>query len=236
MLKSFVEKIESLVKADTIKIVKDEHGREYFTKDVYANKPSKPNSLNIHTLDGLVDLAKAEDLCCSAIICTPTKVSLVSSIEKKWQARTYYAEATAHQNTFPFRQHLEIEDFIIQVQCHFVNTTEKQKLINFVSSITSNDVMTSDDNGISQEVVTKNNIGRKEKTEMNPIITLRPDRTFAEIEQPEDLFLLRMHNNGNSLPTVSLRQAGGYAWEIEAINAIHEYLTERMPKHIPVIR
>ena len=98
--------------------------------------------------------------------------------------------------------------------------------------------MTAEDDGIAQKVTRKRGIdNRIESVKLEPIVKLSPYRTFREIEQPEDRFLLRITaGEPGKLPTVALHEAGGSAWKITAINSIYEYLTDKLNPQHKVIR
>ena len=57
---------------------------------------------------------------------------------------------------------------------------------------------------------------------MQPIVKLKPIRTYEEIEQVESKFLFRVNKNG----TVCLREADGGQWKYEVQKRIVAYLEE----------
>lgn len=60
----------------------------------------------------------------------------------------------------------------------------------------------------------------------NPV-TLKPFRTFHEIEQPEIAFVFRM-KNGQSGVSCALFEADGGAWKFNAVHSIAEYLKKEL--------
>jgi len=62
----------------------------------------------------------------------------------------------------------------------------------------------------------------------NPV-TLRPYRTFSEVEQPASQFVFRMKTGGSS-PSCALFNADGGAWALEAIENIKRWLSDRLPE------
>jgi hypothetical protein len=63
--------------------------------------------------------------------------------------------------------------------------------------------------------------------EMRPVkgrVKLAPFRTFRELKQPESEFVFRVHPGG----TCSLNEADGGAWKIAAVNAIADWLANRL--------
>ncbi len=68
----------------------------------------------------------------------------------------------------------------------------------------------------------------KDNESAKSIVSLRPFRTFREIEQPESEFLFRMQSSGNGVPPMcALFEADGGAWRMEAIARIKTFLKEK---------
>jgi hypothetical protein len=242
MIKEAIDRVLALA-PKTVELIRDEFGREMIVTpnggvSVQKNQRSQPETLALNTLFGICDFIRIEGHKCSVHIEGPRHVRVITRFDDKWKIRDILAAAKISDNSFPFGRELDIESFIIAVQCHFVDTPEKKEVIDFVSSIFSSEVQTAEDDGIAQNVVMESKVGRrKEKVKMDPIVKLRPWRTFREIEQPEDTFLIRAHRQeGASLPFISLRSAGGDLWEYEAIKSINEFLRENLSEGVEVIR
>lgn len=69
-----------------------------------------------------------------------------------------------------------------------------------------------------------NRIESKEKQALKPRVTLRPYRTFLEVEQPESEFLLRLREGGK----IGLFEADGGMWKQQAKKNIAEYFQEEL--------
>lgn len=65
----------------------------------------------------------------------------------------------------------------------------------------------------------------------NPV-TLRPYRTFLEVEQPESKFIFRIREGSDGQPMFKLVEADGGLWKYEAVDAIKKYLTENLPEEL----
>ena len=59
----------------------------------------------------------------------------------------------------------------------------------------------------------------------NPV-TLRPFRTFVEVEQPESSFVFRMRQGDGRGVECAVYEADGGAWKNEAMESVKEYLKE----------
>lgn len=234
---TFVKEIAKHITENKVERIQDHLGREYFTSAVHLVKGPTPEPIEVSSLNGLVDIIESECLECSVFVESPSRVVLKSALDSITRQRECYAVAKARGNNFPFGREMEIDDFIMKLQCNFVDSTAKTELIKLVSSITSSDIITAEDDGLSQSVITKSEISHKKvKKTVEPNITLKPYRTFREIDQPGDRFLTRTHKNGSSLPLVSLRSSGGNLWENDAVESIHEYLSSRLDEKITIIR
>ena len=93
-----------------------------------------------------------------------------------------------------------------------------------LGSITEQNSAEVSDDGFSQNVVVRKGIALKDNRTINPIVKLKPYRTFAEIDQPESEFLLRLSDGAN----VALYEADGGAWKLEARKRIADYLREAL--------
>jgi hypothetical protein len=218
MIVEAIDRILSLARPETIKV----DGIEYSTKGLSPIKPALAQPILVHTLTGVLDWIKAESPFEPLIhVCTEKLVRCMSKLSDSWRERELYIEAVPFDIDFyPFKRPISIENAIIDIQSKFEDSPEKTRVINFLSSIRGQQVITADDDGIAQQVTTSNRIGRLENTKMNPIIELAPFRTFNEIEQPVSKFLLRLQPVEKSLPTVTLFETDGGAWRGQAIHRI----------------
>lgn len=62
----------------------------------------------------------------------------------------------------------------------------------------------------------------------NPV-SLIPYRTFKEVDQPASKFVFRMRDGAHG-PEMALFDADGGAWEVAAMQALHEYLSGEISK------
>lgn len=227
MIKEAIEKIMDLTPDKIVEI----HGRPYWSKTGLPVKEPKGEQLPCQcSLSSLVsalqDIGDQSMISKTfrMIVAGPKLVSLVSRVDEFWGERLTVISAKYENNGFVFGRYHDLEEFIIGVQCQFVDTPEKADLLSYVSSITGEEVINNTDDGISQTVSAK--VGfRKETKTRNPIVLLRPYRTFSEIEQPLTSFLLRVQK-GNLGPQVALFEADGGQWKEQACKNIASWLRE----------
>lgn len=84
--------------------------------------------------------------------------------------------------------------------------------------------MTTTDNGVTQTVEARKGVALMGNVQIKPRVTLRPFRTFLEIEQPESEFILRLDDDGE----INLIGADGGAWKLEAVRNIAAYFETQL--------
>jgi hypothetical protein len=243
MIKSAIEKILSLA-PDTI--IDGEGGRKYWAVSRQGLCPPRMTSLcEVKSLDAFMSIFDSRDILGTTseddiqiVVSDERNVSLVSYADGIWRKRDEYITARYCGESFPFGQYLEIEEAIIKMMCLFVDSERKSLLIAHLSSICSEEIVTSLDDGISQAVTVEKRTGRKDRATIDPIIELAPYRTFTEVEQPTSHFLLRMKNVNKDRPFVALFEADGGAWRVGACRNVAQYLRNKLENrklNIPVI-
>lgn len=83
------------------------------------------------------------------------------------------------------------------------------------------------DDGMSQETVTRKGVRSEATTISNPHL-LKPFRTFAEVDQPESAFIVRLQKSGENAIRAAILEADGGAWRNTARLAIKAWLEEAL--------
>jgi len=84
------------------------------------------------------------------------------------------------------------------------------------------------DNGYTQVVTAKTGIARVGNVEVPNPVTLRPYRTFLEVEnQPAGLFVFRMRRSENRIEC-AIFEADAGLWKLEAIKEIRKWLASHI--------
>ncbi len=97
-----------------------------------------------------------------------------------------------------------------------------QDLLKFVSNISQDSSVIQGDNGVSQQITARKGISLSYNAKMPNPVTLRPYRTFPEVEQPASSFVFRAQGDGNGV-ALALFEADGKAWKHQAIVSIRDY-------------
>ena len=233
MIKEAIDRIISLADGG---ILETSDGRKLWSKTGSPiEEPSVKPVATVKTLSALLGVFDGPELSnmnkdfLQVIIDDEHRVSVKSSVDKIWKKRDTFIQAVYDSIEFPFGRQLDQEGFVIASQCLFSDGADKKSVIDFVSSIASEEVMQSEDNGVAQSVVTKTAAhGRKESTRVGPIVTLKPFRTFPDVDQPESQFLLRFTQRKGALPLIALHEADGGKWRIQATKNIAEFLRAQL--------
>jgi len=203
------------------------------TKLLKVSDDRCPEPITLKTLKGLcdyigtnVDGLKTEHLL--IIVHSPDSVSLCQGIDPTNQKRFNFVNVRLDKSgkDFPYGQFIDSEAFIIKLQSMFQEDGDIKELRAFLSKLAVNETIQTNDDGISQDVVVKKGMSGalKESQTAPAIVNLTPNRTFAEVVQPQSKFLFRMKATDNKLPLCALFEADGGAWQNVAMKNIEYWL------------
>lgn len=207
-------------------------------KPVVLDNEYEPDVLVLHTLDGLLDYAQSlfiVDQHCAAEnarfhIFDYNRVDLIGPLQhRNKNTRFRYATADLLQSMFPFGSWLTQEQMIIELMTKFVPDEATHRLIGKVAVITEVSERVTEDDKASQIVKLRQGLRLQGEGPMENPITLRPWRTFREIEQPASEFIIRLKNDRRDGGVkLAIVEADGAAWKLQAIESIREYMQGRM--------
>lgn len=214
-------------------VVVEAEGRELSTIPLHnvprEDRPDEPKTLVLHSLDGLADyvtenrdeLVAAE---CMVHVASPTSVRVVSRLQPRG-VRFTFAEARAKDLTDGFlNRSNSIEDFIVGLLSRFEDEGQRADILKIVGNVTERAELQVEDDGVSQSVTTRQ--GLKERSPIPNPVSLAPFRTFREVDQVVSPFIFRMKTGAGDIPSASLHEADGGAWELDAVQSIEEYLRD----------
>lgn len=243
MIKAAIEKIEQMARPQTF----------FFGDEIYCDKKlhriekeMSAEPLKISTLNGLVEYLKKckgdlkeEDPSNYFIrIDSPTVVEVVSMLNRDRERETL-VRCTAEIPRIPFEHFIDNEQMVITVQSMFVDEptkTDKALILKFAGTATNGSVKEYNDDGVTQKATVRQGVASKVEAIVPSPCTLRPFRTFTEIEQPESQFIFRMKEGREGNITSALIEADGGAWKNKARASIKQYLEENLEGlMIPII-
>ena len=108
-----------------------------------------------------------------------------------------------------------------------VKATDRGRVLKYASNVTTTVEANTEDDGVTQAVTVRKGIAGKGVDVLPNPVTLRPYRTFTEVEQPASRFVFRCKDNNGV--TFALVEADGGAWRGEAIRNIKAFMESRVP-------
>lgn len=245
MLSDFVEKLVEMSN-DYCEL----DGRQFSTRKLYPICPAQPDSLRVHTLEGIVEyyeppLEKADDTDddderrreypapAFAHVEDYRTVHLVSAQYGAEKQRDRFVTAQAYEIKHRFGENLSLEAFIVWLQSCFVQDENAKAVLRVVGNIEQSATAEYVDDGVTQRVTARAGVTRREIVDLPNPVELRPYRTFPDIEQPASRFILRITpGKDGEEPRCALHEADGGAWRNQAVRNIKLYLNDN---EVPVI-
>lgn len=208
----------------------------------------KLDKMNFFTLTSLVDYLKSQvDVPNDFVkhifinITSPEHISVYSEANKdNHYARTAIADVSAMLPVVKIGQWVNQTEFCIMMRANFIDNgftetanglfedTNRDALISVASNIVSGTIAEYEDTGISQKATLKTGIQEAEDKLLPEKVVLRPYRTFLEVEQPKSEFIFRAQDSKYDGVQLSLHEADGGKWKMEAMAAVKDYLEEAL--------
>lgn len=232
MLKEFLDRLLELNRPETVIV----EGRTYSPLGLKMMTDPSPTPLAFQSLKGLTDYIAAgideievgaKKAQAMVIVEDERTVNLVSNLNGLTMQRNIFARAEGEPCRFKFDSWHSQEQLVVALQALFVQTPERDALLRVVSSITDEAVGTSDDDGVTQQVSVRAGVMLKNRSDLPNPVTLRPYRTFREVEQPASSFVLRVRKDHEGI-RLALFEADGGAWKIEARENVAAWLREKL--------
>ena len=217
MLKEFLEKIEEMALAS---MWIEHEGRQFTGCNLTPIREAEPVFLGVHTLAGVLEYAGDDPAESGWFVHVPDfqTARLVGPLHGPEKQRDCYVAATAYPIRHKFDQHMPLESFVTYLQSCFVQDETTEKILRLAGNIVQGSEAEYVDDGVT----------RREIVEVPNPVTLRPFRTFPDIEQPASLFVLRVkQGKEGEQPTCALFEADGGAWCNQAVESIKEYFRNK---------
>lgn len=218
MIKAAIEKILSLAPPNII----DDGSRKYSDKPLNQIKPPHASKLTFRTLKGFAEVIRKErenfpDL---TVAVGENFAYAFTDFDISDMERNFPYRAEADIPEIRFGQYMSYESMMIALKSKFVPTDELDELVKLLGTITEENRTAISDDGFTQSVNVRQGIALVGNKAVNPIVKLKPFRTFVEVDQPESEFLVRLRQGGE----VALFEADGGAWKLQARSNIAEHL------------
>jgi hypothetical protein len=223
------EAIQYIVKLGTSE-TKEINGQQFSTQQLHVINQPTASDFTVRSLSGIVDYVKSNfdgENKLTIHIKSPIHVDCFGPLNLD-KRRDHYIEAEAKLPQFPFGRFLDAESFNIAIQSMFQKNDDKDIVLRIVGNIKEENVKSYGDDGVSQSVTAKTGVASYESVLVPNPVTLKPYRTFVEVDQPQSDFVFRMQKG----PTCALFEADGGAWELEAMDNIEGYFRSVLDREI----
>lgn len=229
------EALEWLVSLSAHETVVDQYGKKLIITDksIHAPELDYPNQLLFSSLRGMVEYLKNS----TDNIDVEKFMIHVASIEHVYcfsrldsqKRREEIAIAQPIVNKTSPLSWMGFEEAKIKLATYFDKTDDRDNIIDIMSSIVDETIQTIEDDGLSQEVNIRKGITTKTKKVVPKYIKLAPFRTFSEIKQPENDYLVRLKKDEKDKEIkIGLFEVENNRWKIDAIEVIKTYMRSHM--------
>ena len=224
--------IVGLKKAEVIEI----NGENYTDRDVErVDMQLRAEPIAMCTLTSLLDYLKAGiDKAAEKMlvqVTSPTSVRVISMLDMD-RKRECLVEVNASVPDFSYGRYMDQESFIISLQAKFLPGEDRELLLKFAGTVKDESIAEYGDNGVTQKATIKTGISTVGDAIVPNPVTLRPFRTFLEVDQPESSFVFRMRQGNGRGIECAVYEADGGAWKNKAMESVKEYLKEGL-KDLP---
>ncbi|MCI9596655.1 MAG: hypothetical protein HFE75_05025 [Firmicutes bacterium] len=229
MIKEALQYIVGLNKPELVEV----GGETYSDKNLHrVNHNPKAVELRLKTLTSLIDYIEsgADEMADKMILHveSPELVWLTSKLDEDRDRETLI-QAVAEIPGFDFGRFIPHEEFCVALRSRFIETEDQKLLLKFAGTVEAGTVAQYSDDGVTQKATVKTGIASKGDAVVPGLVTLKPYRTFINLEQPESQFLFRMRDGRDGVEC-ALFEADGGAWRDEARASVHGYLEGAIAK------
>lgn len=187
-----------------------------------------PEPIHVSSLSSIFDFIsdtsdakKAKELIVKIV--NPTEVYLQGTLDEYGRRRTFM-RARPVMDSFVFENWYDREEMNIALQSRFVANDDQKALLKFIGNYKESTEQSATDDGVTQVASVRTGAASVNNVKVPNPVTLKPYRTFTEVDQPESEFIFRMHEGMRS----ALFEADGGAWRNEAINSIKDYFISKL--------
>ncbi len=232
------------LKTEALLMRVDHEGRTYLNTTLQPLKDPGPRQINMATLESMVDYInfnpdKHELDTLFIHVVSPYMVHLMRQMSGAWNQGPIVADVKYESPTVRFfNKYSDHDQFVVALQTLFQHTENRQELAKIIGNVTDQEINTVEDDGVSQQVTTRKGIAQVVAAVAPNPVTLKPLRTFPEIEQPTSPFIFRLRPGQEFLPQCALYECDNGMWKLDAIKSLRKYFIEAFTSlsiKVPVI-
>ena len=192
-----------------------------------------PDTLPLHSLDALVKLVRTE----ASKAENPLYITIPDHLtvrcfgqphpDARFFRQVYYEAKATDVPGWGEKVQLGFEEAQIAMRTRFQETADTIYALKLLSDICCGAKVIYNDNGIATTVTTQKGVALQSNEQIRPIITLKPYRTFQEVEHPESIFLIRVNERG-----ITFTEADGGMWKLKARQTVKVFLEEQLAEEV----
>jgi len=193
-----------------------------------------PDTLPLNSLDALVKMVKTEAkrFTESPLYITIPSHKQVQCFTQPEPTERYFRQFFYEVNAtdvpgWDAKAQLGFEEAQIALRTRFQETSDTIYAMKLLSDISCGAKVVYNDNGIATTVTTQKGVALQTNAQIKPLVSLKPYRTFQEVEQPESIFLIRINDRG-----ISFTEADGGMWKLKARETIKAFLEDKLSQEI----
>ncbi len=165
-----------------------------------------------------------------AVVDSITHVTLYGILDELERSRECYALAIAGiAAEYPSGKWLEQDTAVRLIQQFFRESEDRAALLGLVGNLTAGQSRTLTDDGITQQATTKRGITKVKVEDVPNPVTLTSYETFAEVDDPERAYIVRLQQEEDQTPVISLHRIPDPVAELENMERIRRYLIANLP-------
>ncbi len=188
-----------------------------------------PDTLPLHSLDALVKLVRTE----ASKAENPLYITIPDHLtvrcfgqphpDARFFRQVYYEAKATDVPGWGESVEMGFEEMQIALRTRFQETADAVYAMKLLSDISTGSKVTFNNSGIATSVTAQKGVALQTNEAIRPIVTLRPYRTFQEVEQPESIFLIRVNERG-----ISFTEADGGMWKLHAREIVKAFLEAKL--------
>ena len=207
-------------------------GRMNRMEHVLPDDMPEPSSVTVFSLNGLVDMIRADvdgmfaegNPMHIVRVTDETTVEVLSPALGIHRVRHRRILCQAPVPRIRFGQYLETEDFQVMMQTCFEKSEARDMVMTLAGSVSREQSMRKSDDGMTQTVQAQHGVVTVGEVRLNNPVPLTPLRTFYEVEQVTSPFILRFDENAKA----ALYEGDGGAWRLKAVSAVADWLRRNL--------
>lgn len=195
-------------------------------------KDEQPDVFEAFSLSGLVDYIRTDvdgifsdpSMLHTVRVIDPKHVEVLTPLHGYYKERDVVARCTALTPKIRFGDFLGVEEFQIMVQSMFADSVNRALVLQLSGSLRREQSTQTADDGVSQKVTINRGVATADDVIVKNPVTLKPLRTFYEVEQPDSPFILRFNEDAEA----ALFEGDGGAWQLRAVENVRAWLSDKL--------